>query len=294
MIECLYGMRHVAWSSVHTAKGRSTSCKLDPGTAQAPKYTITVFFGRKGPQTPGCDVTPGGPPSPSGSSQPIFSVPPLAAGSSRRRVHGSSQVGAQELPHILSHPREHPASRDSPSWPKPFGPIIQTGAFGPFVIIPVIISNFRLQLPAEALRLKSFHHGPFTMPLIPWANAGNHGVNYPSGVYAAGGGTKVFEYTRQGGVDAKRNIKLHQVWQRQEIVDGIWNWSTSSTMDASRKINLRKCGKTRRPGHANLTCRISTEVNSLQNPTARGYTTAKRLDGSPENSPTRRITNVFK
>ncbi|KAJ7235227.1 cytochrome P450 [Mycena rebaudengoi] len=41
------------------------------------------------------------------------------------------QAGVRELPHIFWHSREHPASRDLPAWWRPFGPIIQPGAFGP-------------------------------------------------------------------------------------------------------------------------------------------------------------------
>ncbi|KAJ7239124.1 hypothetical protein C8J57DRAFT_1246161 [Mycena rebaudengoi] len=95
-----------------------------PQASKATNGSNTAFLGSKGPQTPGHDVTSGELPGILGRSWPNFSVPPLVA--------GSSQAGARELPHILSHPREHPTSRDSPTWPGPFGPIIQTGAFGPF------------------------------------------------------------------------------------------------------------------------------------------------------------------
>ncbi|KAJ7251096.1 hypothetical protein C8J57DRAFT_1238960 [Mycena rebaudengoi] len=95
-----------------------------PQASKATNGSKTAFLGSKGPQTPGHDVTSGELPGILGRSRPNFLVPPLVA--------RSSQAGARELPHILSHAQEHPTSQDSPTWLGPIGPIIQTGAFGPF------------------------------------------------------------------------------------------------------------------------------------------------------------------
>ncbi|KAJ7195424.1 hypothetical protein C8J57DRAFT_1263901 [Mycena rebaudengoi] len=125
--------------------------RKETGGRQGQNAAKPAFWGREGPQTPGRDVTSGELPEHLGSSRPKFSVPPSAAGGSRRQETGAPRElpakifgsafggrelpdpGARELPYLFLASREHPTTRDFTAGRRPFGPMIQPGAFGPFV-----------------------------------------------------------------------------------------------------------------------------------------------------------------
>ncbi|KAJ7256440.1 hypothetical protein C8J57DRAFT_1235813 [Mycena rebaudengoi] len=161
MIECLYGMRHVAWSSVHTAKGRSTSCKLDPGTAQAPKYTITVFLGRKGPQTPGSAFGGRELPQTGARELPAPGQNFRFCGRPHRREHGSSHT-FYHIPGSTQHPGIPPPGRS------PLGPSFKPGPLALLMSssVPRIAIHFRVHRVVLSLA-SLFFQAMFSLPQPP-------------------------------------------------------------------------------------------------------------------------------